>query len=92
MTYQLVTSTTRRGKDVTEQYTVAEDLLPQVNQLTDIEAARLAQIIVARLAKMEAVIGQQSPTEGLLLQIQLLDIDQLAETLRMIADRMVKAK
>lgn len=91
MTQKLVAIATQRGQDVTEQYLVAEDLLPHVNQLTDIEAARLAQMIVARLAKMEAVIGGQPPTEGLMIQIQLMNIDQLAETLRMIADRMVEA-
>lgn len=44
---------TEKESSPIREYRVAEDLLPYVNQLPDIEAARLAQMIVARLAGMD---------------------------------------
>jgi transcriptional regulator with XRE-family HTH domain len=39
-----------RERGEVRKYRIAEDLLPMVNELPDREAARLAQIIVGRLA------------------------------------------
>lgn len=47
---------TQRQQIEVRKYLVAEDLLPYVNELPDVEAARLAQIIIARLAKMTFVL------------------------------------
>ena len=46
-------ATERKQQAQVRSYHLAEDLLPYVNQLPDIEAARLAQMIVARLARMQ---------------------------------------
>ena len=44
------------------QYLVAEDVLPYVRELSDLEAARLAQIILARLVRMEPMERGVSPS------------------------------
>lgn len=40
----------RKGKTKAPEYSIAEDVLPIINQLSDVEALRVAQAILTRLA------------------------------------------
>ena len=48
---------TERQRGEIRSYRVAEDLLPYVRELPDSEAARLAQMIVARLGNIQCKCG-----------------------------------
>jgi transcriptional regulator with XRE-family HTH domain len=73
-----------------KQVRVAEDVLPLVDELSDFEAARLAQIIVARLARMDVSMGTGATdsSSGLKLEINLMTPQQLGAILRSIGDRL----
>lgn len=71
----------------TLRVSTAEDLIPLVNQLSDEQAARLAQYIVARLARME-VSMTDTVQGGLSINVQLMSNSQLGAVLKTIGDRL----
>lgn len=73
----------------TLRVSTAEDLIPLVNQLSDEQAARLAQYIVARLARMDVVMSENQPG-GLSINVQLMSNSQLGAVLKTIGDRLQK--
>jgi transcriptional regulator with XRE-family HTH domain len=85
---ELVSIAGENHKAEIREYRTAEEAMAVVGQLSKQEAARLAQMIIGRLAKMDAVVQNDPPNDGLFLQIRLMDQEQMAEVLRAIADRM----
>jgi hypothetical protein len=75
-----------------KRYQTAEDALPIINQLSDTEAARLAQQIVGRLAKVNAMVSDLPPNDGLLFQIRVMDTEQLAGMLESLASSLRSRK
>lgn len=73
------------GQEVRE-YRTAEDVMPIVNQLPEQEAARVAQHIIARLARPRVSLNGV-PGEGVSLHMELMSQRQVAELLRAIAER-----
>lgn len=67
----------------TRQVTVAEDLIPLVNQLSNTEAARLAQYIVGRLGNLDTEVLNPSQEN-----LRTLTNEQLSMVLRLVADRL----
>jgi len=67
-------------------YRLAEDILPMVDDLPDIEAAKVAQAIIARLVKPSVSLNGKG--EGVMLQVELMSQAQLAQLLRAIADKL----
>ncbi|MEH2100568.1 MAG: helix-turn-helix domain-containing protein, partial [Nostoc sp.] len=68
------------------QYRIAEDIIPMINQLPDAEAAKVAQHIIARLARPKISING-IPGEGVSFHIELLNQKEMADLLRAIAER-----
>ncbi|MFN6475379.1 helix-turn-helix domain-containing protein [Nostoc sp. DedQUE07] len=68
------------------EYRLAEDVLPIINQLPDAEAAKVAQQIIARLARPKISING-IPGEGVSFHMELLNQKGLADLLRAIAER-----
>ncbi|WP_100899152.1 helix-turn-helix domain-containing protein [Nostoc flagelliforme] len=68
------------------EYRVAEDVIPLINQLPDSEAAKVAQHIIARLARPKISINGV-PGEGVSFHMELMDKKGMADLLRAIAER-----
>ncbi|MFB2897410.1 hypothetical protein ACE1CI_31215 [Aerosakkonemataceae cyanobacterium BLCC-F50] len=85
---ELIAVAEERDKVDIRQYRTAEEAIGVVDQLNHQEAARLAQMIVGRLAKMDVKIEENPPDDGLLLQIRLMSPEQMAEVLRAVANRL----
>ncbi|MFB2937540.1 hypothetical protein ACE1B6_20015 [Aerosakkonemataceae cyanobacterium BLCC-F154] len=88
---ELIAVAQERDKVDIRQYRTAEEAIDIVDQLNHQEAARLAQMIVGRLAKMDIKIEENPPDDGLLLQIRLMSPEQMAEVLRAVANRLSPA-
>ncbi|MDZ7992520.1 MAG: helix-turn-helix domain-containing protein [Nostoc sp. EfeVER01] len=68
------------------QYRVAEDVIPLINQLPDTEAAKVAQHIIARLARPKVSLnGVQR--EGVSFHMELMNQKAMADVLRAIAEQ-----
>ncbi|WP_100898173.1 hypothetical protein [Nostoc flagelliforme] len=76
----------RHDDQAFREYRTAEDVMPMINQLPDTEAARVAQSIVARLARPKVSLNGV-PGEGLSLHMELMSQSNLADLLRAIAER-----
>jgi transcriptional regulator with XRE-family HTH domain len=88
-TEELIAIGEQKEKAEIREYRTAEEALPVIEQLSNKEAARLAQMIVGRLAKLSVRLQDDPPPDdGLFLQVQLMNKDCLAETLRDMADRL----
>lgn len=85
---ELIAVAEERDKVDIRQYRTAEEAITVVDQLNHQEAARLAQMIIGRLAKMDVKIEENPPDDGLLLQIRLMSQEQMAEVLRALANRL----
>jgi transcriptional regulator with XRE-family HTH domain len=68
------------------EYRLAEDVIPIINQLPDAEAAKVAQHIIARLARPKITINGVEG-EGVSFHIELMDQKGMADLLRAIAER-----
>lgn len=88
---ELIAVAEERDKVEIRQYRTAEEAIGVVDQLNHQEAARLAQMIIGRLAKMDVKIEENPPDDGLLLQIRLMSQEQMAEVLRAVANRLSPA-
>lgn len=88
---ELIAVAEERDKVDIRQYRTAEEAITIVDQLNHQEAARLAQMIIGRLAKMDVKIEENPPDDGLLLQIRLMSPEQMAEVLRAVANRLSPA-
>ncbi|MFB2836501.1 hypothetical protein [Floridanema evergladense] len=85
---ELIAVAQERDKVDIRPYRTAEEAMSVVDQLHHQEAARLAQMIIGRLAQMDVKIQQTPPDDGLLLQIRLMSPEQMAEVLRALANRL----
>lgn len=85
---ELIAVAEERDKVDIRQYRTAEEAIAIVDQLNHQETARLAQMIIGRLAKMDVKIEENPPDDGLLLQIRLMSQEQMAEVLRAVANRL----
>jgi transcriptional regulator with XRE-family HTH domain len=70
----------------TREYRIAEDVMPMINQLPDAEAARVAQLIIARLARPKVSLNGV-PGEGVSFHMELMNQKGIADLLRAIAER-----
>ncbi|MHC5893253.1 helix-turn-helix domain-containing protein, partial [Nostoc sp.] len=70
----------------TREYRIAEDVLPLINQLPDAEAAKVAQHIIARLARPKVSLNGV-PGEGVSFHMELMNQKAMADVLRAIAER-----
>ncbi|MHC5754620.1 MAG: hypothetical protein ACYTXF_29090, partial [Nostoc sp.] len=68
------------------EYRLAEDVIPIVNQLPDAEAAKVAQHIIARLARPKISINGVAG-EGVSFHVELMNQKGMADVLRAIAER-----
>jgi transcriptional regulator with XRE-family HTH domain len=85
---ELIAVAEERQKVDIRQYRTAEEAIGVVDQLNHQEAAKLAQMIIGRLAKMDVKIQENPPDDGLMLQIRLMSQEQMAEVLRAVANRL----
>ncbi|MGA9377827.1 MAG: hypothetical protein WBV73_03405 [Phormidium sp.] len=88
---ELIAVGEEREKVDIRQYRTAEEAIDVVDQLNHQEAAKLAQMIIGRLAKMDVKIQENPPDDGLMLQIRLMSQEQMAEVLRAVANRLSPA-
>lgn len=68
------------------EYRLLEDVIPIINQLPDTEAAKVAQHIIARLARPKVSLNG-IPGEGVSFHMELMNQKAMADVLRAIAER-----